>query len=133
MSTPHSSVPQLIRVSALEEGARLCVRFELSKPMPTHGSYLLGIVAASEDHSHQRRLSIEYVNGELMDFSTFNHEQVDQEHHDRSGVSVNGTVVTADFPASSIEGLGRGRLVTAYSHVDGEQLQSGCPVSTTGF
>ncbi len=133
MSSPHSSVPQLIRVSAAESGDRLCVRFELSKSMPTHGSYLLGVVATSEDYSHQRRLSIEFVNGDLVDFSTFNHEQVDQEHHNRSGVTLDGTTVTADFPASSIGGLGRGRVVTAYSHADGEQLQARFPVDTEGF
>jgi predicted RNA-binding protein YlxR (DUF448 family) len=133
MSTPHSTAPHLTRVSAAEEGQMLRVGFDLDKSLPKRGCYLLGLVASSADLSHQRRLSIEFMDGELVDFSTFNHEQVDQEHHDRSGVSQDGNSITAQFPASSIGGLGRGRVVSAYSHADGEDLQSRFPVDTAGF
>ncbi|MCZ2401708.1 hypothetical protein IV498_00535 [Paenarthrobacter sp. Z7-10] len=133
MGAPHSAPPQLTKVSAAESGELLRVEFDLDKSLPTHGTYLLGLVAASADYSHQRRLSIEFVNGDLVDFSTFNHDQVDQEHHDHSGVTFDGATIVAQFPTSSIGGLGRGRLVTAYSHVDGERLQSRVPVDTSGF
>ncbi|HEY8295100.1 MAG TPA: hypothetical protein VIG41_07155 [Micrococcaceae bacterium] len=133
MSTPHSTAPHLTKVSAAEAGDQLRVGFELDKSLPKHGCYLMGLVAASADHSHQRRLSIEFMDGELVDFSTFNHDQVDQEHHDRAGVSQDGNSILAAFPASSIGGLGRGRLITAYSHADGEALQSRFPVNTSGF
>lgn len=126
-------VAHLTEVNAEEAGELIKVEFVLDKPLPTHGSYLLGVVAASADYSHQRRLSIEFINGDVVDFSTFNHDQVDQEHHDKSFVHSDGTKVMASFPASSISGLGRGRIVTAYSHADGEEIQSKVPVTTAGF
>ncbi|WP_051389323.1 hypothetical protein [Arthrobacter sp. 35W] len=126
-------VAQLTEVTAEELGDVIRVEFVLDKSLPTHGSYLLGLMAASSDYSHQRRLSIEFMDGNVVDFSTFNHDQVDQEHHDHSGVHSDGTKVRASFPASSISGLGRGRIVTAYSHADGEEIQAKVPVATTGF
>jgi hypothetical protein len=133
MGAAHSTAPHLTKVSAAEAGDQLRVDFALDRSLPKRGSYLLGLVATSADYSHQRRLSIEFIDGDLVDFSTFDHEQVDQEHHDRSGVSFDGNSIEAVFPASSIGGLGRGRVVTAYSHADGEPLQSRFPVETSGF
>jgi hypothetical protein len=128
MST-HDALLKQASITATE--ATLVARFEIDGNIPGSGAYVVGLVAASPDYSSQRRLGIEFMNGEAIAFFSFNHDQSAEENYDLKGVEHSGNTITGNFPISAIHGLGKGHVITAFSEADGREFQSGVPVAET--
>lgn len=125
MSTQDALLKQ---VSITARDQNLVARFELDGNVPDSGAYVVGLVAATEDYSNQRRLGIEFMNGEAISFFAFNHALSTEENYDIKDVEHSGNVITGSFPASAIHGLPEGHVMTAFSEADGREFQSGVPV-----
>ncbi|WP_284976509.1 hypothetical protein [Arthrobacter sp. efr-133-TYG-104] len=126
MSTHDALLKQ---VSITATAGNLVARFEIDGTIPGSGAYVVGLVAASPDYSSQRRLGIEFMNGEAVSFFSFNHSLSAEENYDIKGVEHSGNVITGNFPASAIHGLSKGHIMTAFSEADGRDFQSGVPVA----
>lgn len=119
----------LKQASISAEESTLVAKFDIEGNVPETGAYVVGLVAATPDHSHQRRLGIEFMNGDPIAFYCFNHDQGTEENYDLSGVEHSGSTITGHFPLSVINGLGERHLMTAFSDADGRDFQSGVEVS----
>ncbi|MEZ2390016.1 hypothetical protein AB6813_10775 [bacterium RCC_150] len=125
MSTQDALLKQA-SITATE--ATLVARFEIEGDIPDSGAFVVGLVAASPDYSSQRRLGIEFMNGEAIAFFSFNHDQSAEENYDLKGVEHSGNTITGRFPLSAIDGLDKGHVMTAFSEADGREFQSGVTV-----
>jgi len=125
MST-HDALLKHVSIKALD--STLVATFDIDGNIPGSGAYVVGLVAASPDYSSQRRLGIEFMNGEAIAFYSFSHEQGTEENYDLSGVSHSGNTITGNFPAAAIHGLGKGHIMSAFSEADGREFQSGVAV-----
>lgn len=125
MST-HDALLKKVNISAADD--QLVAHFEIDGNIPGSGAYVVGLVAASEDYSSQRRLGIEFMNGEAISFYSFNHALSAEENYDLKGVQHSGNVITGNFPLSAIHGLSKGHVMTAFSEADGRDFQAGVPV-----
>lgn len=122
----HEALLKQASITATE--ATLVAKFEIEGNIPGSGAFVVGLVAATPDYSSQRRLGIEFMNGEAIAFFSFNHDQSAEENYDLKGVEHSGNVITGHFPISAINGLGQGHVMTAFSEADGREFQSGVAV-----
>jgi hypothetical protein len=118
----------LKHVSIKAQEPTLVATFDIEGNIPGSGAYVVGLVAASPDYSSQRRLGIEFMNGEAIAFYAFSHEQGTEENYDLSGVTHSGSSITGNFPLAAIHGLGKGHVMSAFSEADGREFQSGVAV-----
>lgn len=118
----------LKQVSIKAQDSTLLATFDIDGNIPGTGAYVVGLVAASPDYSSQRRLGIEFMNGEAIAFFSFNHEQSCEENYDLLGVTHSGNTITGKFPLAVISGLGKGHVITGFSEAEGREFQSGVPV-----
>lgn len=125
MSTHDALLKQ---VSITAQDSTLVATFDIDGNIPGSGAYVVGLVAAAPDYSSQRRLGIEFMNGEPIAFYSFSHEQNTEENYDLTGVSHSGNTITGHFPLAAINGLGKGHVMTGFSEADGRDFQSGVPV-----
>ena len=102
--------------------------FDIDGNIPGAGAYVVGLVAASPDYSSQRRLGIEFMNGEAIAFYSFSHDQSAEENYDLGGVTHSGNTITGNFPVAAVHGLGKGHVMSAFSEADGREFQSGVAV-----
>ena len=117
----------LKHVSIAAEDTSLVAKFDIDGNIPGQGAYVVGLVAATPDHSHQRRMGIEFMNGEAVSFYCFSHDGT-EENFDLKGVEHSGSTITGYFPISTIMGLTKGHLMTAFSDCDGREYQANVPV-----
>ena len=117
----------LKNVSIAAEDMSLVAKFDIDGNIPGQGAYVVGLVAATPDHSHQRRMGIEFMNGEAVSFYCFSHDGT-EENFDLKGVEHSGNTITGHFPISTIMGLAKGHLMTAFSDCDGRDYQANVPV-----
>ena len=117
----------LKNVSIAAEDTSLVAKFDIDGNIPGQGAYVVGLVAATPDHSHQRRMGIEFMNGEAVSFYCFSHDGT-EENFDLKGVEHSGSTITGYFPLSTIMGLTKGHLMTAFSDCDGREYQANVPV-----
>ncbi|MEJ1180651.1 hypothetical protein ACLKOZ_06525 [Arthrobacter sp. R4] len=125
MSTNDALLKQ---VSIKAQDSTLLATFDIEGNIPGSGAYVVGLMAASPDYSSQRRLGIEFMNGEAIAFYSFSHEQGTEENYDLSGVTHSGSTITGVFPMDAIHGLGKGHIMSAFSEADGREFQSGIAV-----
>ena len=118
----------LKHVSIKAHDTTLVATFDIDGNIPGAGAYVVGLVAASPDYSSQRRLGIEFMNGEAIAFYSFSHEQGTEENFDLSGVTHSGSSITGNFPIAAIHGLGKGHIMSAFSEADGREFQAGITV-----
>jgi len=118
----------LKNVSIAAEDTSLVAKFDIDGNIPGQGAYVVGLVAATPDHSHQRRMGIEFMNGEAVSFYCFSHDGT-EENFDLKGVEHSGSTITGYFPISTIMGLTKGHLMTAFSDCDGRVYQANVPVA----
>lgn len=119
----------LKKASIAAKESTLVAQFDIEGDIPDAGAYVVGLVAADPDYSSQRRLGIEFMNGEAIAFYSFNHEQGTEENYDLSGVQRSGSTITGHFPLSAINGLEKGHVMTAFSEADGREFQAGVQVA----
>jgi len=117
----------LKHVSIAAEDTSLVAKFDIDGNIPGQGAYVVGLVAATPDHSHQRRMGIEFMNGEAVSFYCFSHDGT-EENFDLKGVDHSGNTITGHFPLSTVMGLAKGHLMTAFSDCDGRDYQANVPV-----
>ena len=117
----------LKHVSIAAEDTSLVAKFDIDGNIPGQGAYVVGLVAATPDYSHQRRMGIEFMNGEAVSFYCFSHDGT-EENFDLKGVEHSGSTITGYFPISTIMGLTKGHLMTAFSDCDGREYQANVPV-----
>ena len=117
----------LKHVSIAAEDKSLVAKFDIDGNIPGQGAYVVGLVASTEDHSHQRRMGIEFMNGEAVSFYCFSHDGT-EENFDLKGVEHSGNTITGHFPISTVMGLAKGHLMTAFSDCDGRDYQANVPV-----
>ncbi|MDN4646281.1 hypothetical protein [Arthrobacter sp. PsM3] len=117
----------LKHVSIAAEDTSLVAKFDIDGNIPGQGAYVVGLVAATPDHSHQRRMGIEFMNGEAVSFYCFSHDGT-EENFDLKGVEHSGNTITGHFPLSTVMGLAKGHLMTAFSDCDGRDFQANVPV-----
>ncbi|QHK19288.1 hypothetical protein GU243_05455 [Pseudarthrobacter psychrotolerans] len=125
MST-HDALLKHVSIKAQDE--KLVATFDIDGNIPGAGAYVVGLVAASPDYSSQRRLGIEFMNGEAIAFYSFSHDQSAEENYDLAGVTHSGNTITGNFPVAAVHGLGKGHLMSAFSEADGREFQSGVAV-----
>ena len=101
--------------------------FSIDGNIPGQGAYVVGLVAATPDHSHQRRLGIEFMNGEAVSFYCFTHDGT-EENFNLKDVEHSGNTITGNFPLSTVMGLAKGHLMSAFSEADGREFQANVPV-----
>ncbi len=118
----------LKHVSIKAQDSTLVADFDIDGNIPGAGAYVVGLVASSPDYSSQRRLGIEFMNGEAIAFYSFSHDQGTEENYDLSGVTHSGNTITGNFPKAALHGLGKGHVISAFSDSDGRDFQSGVPV-----
>ncbi|MDQ5862819.1 MAG: hypothetical protein M3536_11215 [Actinomycetota bacterium] len=125
MST-HDALLKHVSIKAQDE--KLVATFDIDGNIPGAGAYVVGLVAASPDYSSQRRLGIEFMNGEAIAFFSFSHDQSAEENYDLAGVTHSGNTITGNFPVAAVHGLGKGHIMSAFSEADGREFQSGVAV-----
>jgi hypothetical protein len=118
----------LKHVSIKAQDEKLVATFDIDGNIPGAGAYVVGLVAASPDYSSQRRLGIEFMNGEAIAFYSFSHDQSAEENYDLAGVTHSGNTITGNFPVAAVHGLGKGHIMSAFSEADGREFQSGVAV-----
>ncbi|MEV7637225.1 hypothetical protein AB0N71_13765 [Pseudarthrobacter enclensis] len=118
----------LKQASIKAQDSTLVATFDIDGNIPGSGAYVVGLMGATQDFSSQRRLCIEFMNGEAIAFYSFNREQGVEEDYDLSGVSHSGNSITVQFPVDAINGLGAGHTMSAFSEADGREFQHGVPV-----
>ena len=64
----------LKHVSIAAKDTTLVANFDIDGNIPGSGAYVVGLVACHPDHSSQRRLGIEFMNGEAISFYSFCHD-----------------------------------------------------------
>jgi hypothetical protein len=62
-----------------------------------------------------------------VSFYCFSHDGT-EENFDLKGVEHSGSTITGYFPISTIMGLTKGHLMTAFSDCDGREYQANVPV-----
>ena len=117
----------LKHVSIAAKDAALVAKFDIDGNIPGQGAFVVGLLAAAPDFSHQRRLGIEFMNGEAVSFFYFNHDGT-EENFDLKGVEHSGNSITGNFPIETVMGLPKGHLMTAFSDCDGREYQANVPV-----
>ena len=117
----------LKHVSIAAKDTALVAKFDIDGNIPGQGAYVVGLLAAEPDYSHQRRLGIEFMNGEAISFYYFNHDGT-EENFDLKGVEHSGSSITGNFPIATVLGLPKGHLMTAFSDCDGREYQANVPV-----
>lgn len=117
----------LKHVSIAAKDSSLVAKFDIDGNIPGQGTYVVGLVAATPDHSHQRRMGIEFMNGEAVSFYCFSHDGT-EENFDLKGVEHSGNIITGNFPIATVLGLPKGHLMTAFSDCDGRDYQANVPV-----
>ena len=118
----------LKHVSIKAQDTTLVATFDIDGNIPGAGAYVVGLLAASPDYSSQRRLGIEFMNGEAIAFYSFSHDQSAEENYDLAGVTHSGNTITGNFPVAAVHGLGKGHIMSAFSEADGREFQSGVAV-----
>ena len=119
----------LLRQAMIQaQDSNLVATFDIDGAIPGSGAYVVGLVGATPDYSTQRRLCIEFMNGEAIAFYSFNREQGLEENYDLAGVTHSENRITGQFPRTAINGLGQGHVMSAFSEADGREFQSGVPV-----
>jgi hypothetical protein len=118
----------LKHVSIAAKDTSLVANFDIDGNIPGQGAYVVGLVAATPDHSHQRRMGIEFMNGEAVSFYCFSHDGT-EENFDLKGVQHSGNTITGNFPIATVLGLPKGHLMTAFSDCDGRDYQANVPVN----
>jgi hypothetical protein len=126
MSTSDALLKQ---ASITAQDSTAIATFDIDGSIPGSGAYVVGLMGATPDYSSQRRLCIEFMNGEAIAFYSFNRELGTEENYDLSGVTHSDTSITGQFPLAAIDGLGREHVMSAFSEADGRDFQSGVPVS----
>jgi hypothetical protein len=121
----HSALLKHVTVAAKD--STLVATFAIDGNIPSSGAYVVGLVTATPDHSHQRRMEIEFMNGEAVSFFCFSHDGT-EENFDLKGVEHSGNTITGTFPISTVRGLAKGHLMTAYSDCEGRDYQANVPV-----
>lgn len=117
----------LKHVSIAAKDTSLVAKFDIDGNIPGQGAYVVGLVAATPDHSHQRRMGIEFMNGEAVSFYCFSHDGT-EENFDLKDVEHSGNIITGNFPIATVLGLPKGHLMTAFSDCDGRDFQANVPV-----
>lgn len=118
-----SHIALLKHVKIAAKNSTLVATFDIDGNIPGQGAYVVGLLAAGPDYSHQRRLGIEFMNGEAVSFFCFSHDGT-EENFDLKGVEHSGNTITGNFPLSTVMGLTKGHLMTAYSDCDGRDYQA---------
>ncbi|BCW71495.1 hypothetical protein [Arthrobacter sp. NicSoilB8] len=117
----------LKHVSIAAKDSILVATFDIDGNIPGQGAYVVGLLAATPDYSHQRRMGIEFMNGEAVSFYCFSHDGT-EENFDLKGVEHSGNTITGHFPLTTVLGLPKGHLMTAFSDADGREYQANVPV-----
>lgn len=125
---PTPPAPIITGVSVDTSGPDVRVEFELNRP-PGRGSYLVGLLAGAADRTVIRHLTVSLRDGRVTGQSTYDFGTVTRTVHPRGGATCVGASVTALFPRASLTGLGEGRRITAYSSLNGQELQTGIPLT----
>ncbi|HJW01340.1 MAG TPA: hypothetical protein VJ617_19800 [Arthrobacter sp.] len=123
--SPNTAFLKHVTVAAKD--STLVAKFDIDGNIPSSGAYVVGLVAATPDHSHQRRMEIEFMNGEAVSFFCFSHDGT-EENFDLTGVEHSGSTITGNFPISTVMGLAKGHLMTAFSDCEGRDYQANVPV-----
>lgn len=121
----HNALLKHVSVAAKDRS--LVAKFDIDGNIPGQGAYVVGLLAAESDYSHQRRLGIEFMNGEAVSFFYFDHDGT-EENFDLKGVEHSGNSITGTFPIETVLGLPKGHLMTAFSDCDGRDYQANVPV-----
>jgi hypothetical protein len=121
----HNALLKHVSIAAKETA--LVAKFDIDGNIPGSGAYVVGLVAATPDHSHQRRMGIEFMNGEAVSFFCFCHDGT-EENFDLKGVEHSGNIITGNFPLSTVLGLPKGHLMSAFSDAEGREYQANVPV-----
>jgi hypothetical protein len=121
----HNALLKHVSIAAKETA--LVAKFDIDGNIPGSGAYVVGLVASTPDHSHQRRMGIEFMNGEAVSFFCFCHDGT-EENFDLKGVEHSGNTITGNFPLSTVLGLPKGHLMSAFSDAEGREYQANVPV-----
>ena len=121
----HNALLKHVRIAAKD--SILVATFDIDGNIPGQGAYVVGLLAATPDYSHQRRMGIEFMNGEAVSFFCFSHDGT-EENFDLKGVEHSGNTITGHFPLDTVLGLPKGHLMTAFSDCDGRDYQANVPV-----
>lgn len=121
----HNALLKHVSIAAKEDS--LVAKFDIDGNIPGSGAYVVGLLAATPDYSHQRRMGIEFMNGEAVSFYSFSHDGT-EENFDLKGVEHSGNTITGNFPLSTVLGLPKGHLMSAFSDADGRDYQANVPV-----
>lgn len=125
---PAPPAPLIAEVSLDTSGPDVRVEFELNRPAG-RGSYLVGLRAGDAERTTIRHLTVSLRDGRVTGLSTYDFGTVTRTVHPRGGASCVGVSVTGLFPPASLAGLGEDRRITAYSSLNGRELQTGIPLT----
>lgn len=125
---PVPPAPLISEVSVDTSGPDLHVEFELNRPAGV-GSYLVGLLAGDAGGTITRHLTVSLRNGRITGLSTYDFGTATRTVHPRGGATYAGTSIAALFPRASLTGLGNDRRITAYSALNGSELQAGIPLA----
>lgn len=129
LPAPAPPAPLIAEVSVDTSGPDLRVEFTLRNGPPGRGSYLVGLRAGDGGRTTIRHLTVSLRGGRVTGLSTYDFGTSTRTLHPRGRASCAGMSVTALFPRASLAGLGEDRRITAYSSLNGQELQTGIPLT----
>lgn len=123
-------VPVIIEagLDTIDTGTR--VWFVLRNEPRQKGDFVLGLRAGDIERTTIRHLCVTLTDGRVTGVHTEDCETGISISHPLEDATCSGNTVEALFPSASLEGLGDRPRITAYSALNGKELQSGLPVTT---
>lgn len=118
-------LPVLTEVRLASAGGHAAAEFDLLGNPPVRGSFALGLRSSTSDQKRHRHVRIDFKEGRLAAFFSYDFERNHRTEHDMARVSRDGNTFRGHFPEAFLIDPGESARVTAFCMLDGRELQSG--------
>jgi hypothetical protein len=115
----------IVSVTLTGQGDWLVVRFDTTEPPPLTGTVLWTVFASSVDGNESKQLGVKYLDGSQIAYFVYDFGTAQQENLFGT-VDVDGSSMTASFPASMLADLGPSWRWSATTNVEGTDTDT-CP------
>ncbi|MDI2036826.1 hypothetical protein [Paenarthrobacter nitroguajacolicus] len=121
MTTP---VPSLTAVSLYPGNGSFIVKYELSGPVPSSDTFLVGVHGASQDGQVVRQLGIKFLDGKCIANFVFDHNAARQENFEYVPVGDDPRVIHTPLPSPPLDDLGQSPKLRGYLNYAGSDRQT---------
>lgn len=118
------SVPSLNAVFLYPGNGSFIVKYELSGPVPSLDTFLIGIHGASQDGQTIRQFGIKFLDGECIANFAFDHNAARQENFDYMPLGDDPRIIHTPLPSTPLDALGQSPMLRGYLNYAGSDRQT---------